>query len=115
MTRIPESWAWMWPDVLVRLIPFAVAYGVVYRLTSGARWLGFGAGNLPAQLAFAAAGMPVIFIAAVAVQHRLTLRRGALRVPIGPADTWFQAAFYLVNGPIEEAFFRGLVQGGLSV
>jgi membrane protease YdiL (CAAX protease family) len=36
-------------------------------------------------------------------------------VPAGAGDAWFQAAFYALNGPIEEAFFRGLMQGGLGV
>ena len=31
------------------------------------------------------------------------------------ADAAFQAGFYVLNGPIEEAFFRGLVQGGLGI
>jgi membrane protease YdiL (CAAX protease family) len=37
-----------------------------------------------------------------------------LAVPAGPGDAWFQTAFYAVNGPLEEAFFRGLMQGGLG-
>lgn len=105
----------MWPDTLVRLLPFAVAYAVAYRLTNGARWLGFGLGDPHAQLVFALAGAPILFVAAAAVQARLTRRRGALLVPSGPGDAWFQAAFYLLNGPIEEAFFRGLMQGGIGV
>ena len=56
-----------------------------------------------------------MFVAAVAVQLWLTRRRGALSVPAGAGDAWFQAGFYVVNGPVEEAFFRGLVQGGLSL
>ncbi len=55
-----------------------------------------------------------MFAAAVAVQLWLTRRRGALSVPAGAGDAAFQAAFYAVNGPLEEAFFRGLVQGWLT-
>jgi membrane protease YdiL (CAAX protease family) len=54
-------------------------------------------------------------VAATFVQLRLARRRGALSVPAGGDDAAFQAGFYVLNGPIEEAFFRGLVQGGLSV
>jgi membrane protease YdiL (CAAX protease family) len=43
----------------------------------------------------------------------LARRRGALSVR-GGGDAWFQAGFYALNGPVEEAFFRGLVQGGLG-
>ena len=105
----------MWPDVLVRLAPFSLAYGVALVLSRHAAWLGLSLGDLPTQVLFAVVAVPVMFVAAVAVQLRLTRRRGALNVPAGADDAWFQAAFYVVNGPIEEAFFRGLMQGGLSV
>lgn len=99
----------------MRLVPFAVAFGAAYLASGRPRWLGLSAGSIPAQLVFAALAVPVLFAAAAGVQLWLTRRRGALLVPADPADAWFQAAFYAVNGPIEEAFFRGLAQGGLSV
>lgn len=105
----------MWPDVLVRLLPFAAAYAIAFGVTSGASWLGLSAGNLGVQLAFGLIGAPVMFAAAAAVQIWLTRRRGTLLVPANAGDAWFQAGFYAVNGPIEEAFFRGLMQGGLSL
>ncbi|TMB80776.1 MAG: CPBP family intramembrane metalloprotease, partial [Chloroflexi bacterium] len=115
LTRIPDSWAWMRPDLVIRLLPFTAAFVIAYVLSGRGRWLGVGLGNLTAQVSFAAAAVPLMFAAAVAVQLWLTRRRGALSVPAGADDAWFQAAFYAVNGPIEEAFFRGLVQGALSV
>ncbi len=105
----------MRPDLVVRLLPFGAAYALAYRLTGGARWLGFSAGTIEAQLVFGLVAAPVMFAAAVAVQLWLTRRRGALSVPASPGDAWFQAAFYTLNGPLEEAFFRGLVQGGLGL
>jgi membrane protease YdiL (CAAX protease family) len=104
----------MRPDLLVRLGPFTLAFGVAYWWTGGAPWLGLAPGDLGVQLVFAAVATPLMFAAAVAVQLWLTRRRGALSVPAGPGDALFQAAFYAVNGPLEEAFFRGLVQGGLG-
>ncbi|HKC19695.1 MAG TPA: CPBP family intramembrane glutamic endopeptidase [Candidatus Dormibacteraeota bacterium] len=115
LTRIPHSWAWMWPDVLVRLLPFTVAFGAAYALTRRATWLGLQTGDVAVQLTFAVVAVPSMFLAAAAVQLWLTRRRGALSVPAAADDAWFQAAFYVVNGPVEEAFFRGLMQGGLSV
>jgi membrane protease YdiL (CAAX protease family) len=115
LTRIPDSWAWMRPDILLRLVPFTLVFAVAYVVSGGALWLGFTVGNPRAQLLFAAIASPSMFAAAVAVQLWLTRRRRALSVPAGADDAWFQAAFYAVNGPIEEAFFRGLVQGGLGV
>jgi membrane protease YdiL (CAAX protease family) len=105
----------MWSDVLVRLAPFTVVYAVAYVASKRAGWLGLSTGDLPVQLLFALVAVPVMFVAAVAVQLWLTRRRGALSVPANADDAWFQAAFYVVNGPVEEAFFRGLMQGGLSV
>jgi membrane protease YdiL (CAAX protease family) len=114
LTRIPDSWVWIRWDLPGRLLPFAAVYAIAYRLTSGAPWLGFGLGDLRVQLVFAFIAAPLMFAAAVAVQRWLTLRRHALSVPANGGDAWFQAAFYVLNGPIEEAFFRGLMQGGLG-
>lgn len=104
----------MRPDLLVRLLPFGAAYTLAYQLTGGARWLGFSAGTIETQLVFGLVAAPVMFAAALAVQLWLTRRRGVLSVPASAGDAWFQAAFYAVNGPLEEAFFRGLGQGGLG-
>jgi membrane protease YdiL (CAAX protease family) len=104
----------MAPDLLRRLLPFAAVVAVV-EIAWRPSWLGFSAGRLGAQLVFAAVAAPVLFVAATFVQLRLARRRGALSVPAGRDDAAFQAAFYVLNGPIEEAFFRGLVQGGLGM
>jgi len=114
LTRIPDSWAWMAPDLLRRLLPFALVVAVV-EIGWRPSWLGVSAGRPDAQLAFAAFAAPVLFVAAMAVQLWLARRRGALSVPAGRDDAWFQAGFYALNGPIEEAFFRGLIQGGLGM
>jgi membrane protease YdiL (CAAX protease family) len=101
-------------DLLVRLLPFLAAYAIAYRLSGGSRWLGLSTGKIEVQLAFGLAGAVVMFAAATATQLWLTRRRGALSVPFDGRDAWFQAGFYLVNGPLEEAFFRGLLQGGIG-
>jgi membrane protease YdiL (CAAX protease family) len=103
----------MRPDLLIRILPFtAIAAGVeiLWRPT----WLGVSSGRLGVQLTFAAAATPVLFVAATLVQLWLTRRRGAISVPADRADAWFQAGFYVVNGPVEEAFFRGVIQGGFG-
>ena len=56
-----------------------------------------------------------MFVLAMGAQLLLTRRRRALRVPAGAADALLQAGYYVLNGPLEEAFFRGLLQGGLSL
>ena len=115
LTDVPDSWAWIRTDLPVRILPFVVAFAIAYELIPRRTALGLSAGSLGFQLVFAAVAAPLMFAAAVWVQLRLTRRRGALSVPANPRDAWFQAGFYVVNGPVEEAFFRGLVQGGLSL
>ena len=102
-------------DLLVRIAPLAGAYVVAYAVLSRPAALGLSAGRPGVQLLFAAVAAPFLFFAAVAVQLWLTRRRGALSVPANGRDAWFQAGFYVVNGPVEEAFFRGLLQGGLGM
>ena len=100
-------------DLRIRLIPFAAVcalVAVVWRPS----WIGVSAGRAGAQLAFGLIAAPILFVCAMLVQRRLARRRRALSAPAGPADAWFQAGYYALNGPIEEAFFRGLVQGGLG-
>jgi len=113
-TRIPDSWAWMKPDLVRRLLPFAVVVAVV-GIGWRPAWLGFSTGRASAQVIFAAVAAPILFVAAAVVQILLARRRGVLSVPSDGGDAWFQAAFYALNGPIEEAFFRGLMQGGLGI
>ncbi len=112
-TDIPESWSWMVRDVVIRLVPFASVCAFV-ELVWRPAWMGVGAGRAEVQLAFGLLAAPVLFVSATLVQLRLARSRGALSVPAGPADASLQAGYYALNGPIEEAFFRGLVQGGLG-
>ena len=115
LTDIPDSWAWIRTDLLVRILPFGVVFAIAYELVSRRGALGLSAGWLGVQLLFAAVGATLMFAAAIRVQLWLTHRRGVLSVPASARDAWFQAAFYVVNGPVEEAFFRGLMQGGLGL
>lgn len=111
-TRPAESLAWMEPD----LFRLAVFLGVSLLLYLAFRpgWMGIAAGNLAVQLGFGIPGAVLLFAAAAAVQAGLSRRRGVLRVPASSADMTLQAGYYLLNAPIEELFFRGLLQGGLT-
>lgn len=101
-------------DLLVRLVPFGVVFAAIYALASRPAWLGLGPGRIEAQLTFGLVAAPLMFVAAMLVQLWLTRRRGGLSTPAGGGDAWFQAGFYALNGPIEEGFFRGVIQGGLG-
>ena len=99
-------------DALIRLMPLAAAVGAVW-LVARPSWLGLGPGWPSAQLAFGLTGFVLFFLAACVVQRAMTRRRGSLLVPASRSDAALQTGYYLINAPIEEAFFRGLVQGGL--
>jgi len=114
LTRIPDSWAWIRQDLLIRILPFALVFATADVLASRPTWLGLALGRVTDQLAFGLAAAPIMFVAAMLAQLRLARRRGALSVPAVGGDAWFQAGFYALNGPVEEAFFRGLLQGGLG-
>src|ERR1700686_1868751 len=91
LTDIPDSWAWIRTDLLVRILPFVLAFAIAYVLIAHRAALGLSAGTLGLQLLFAALAAPVMFAAAAWVQLRLTRRRGALSVPASQGDAWFQA------------------------
>jgi membrane protease YdiL (CAAX protease family) len=112
-TRVGDSLAWMRSDLLMRLLPFAVVVTAVWAVWRPA-WMGMTPGRVGPQLAFGLAGGVVSFAAACLLQVAMTPLRGSLRVPANGADVALQAGYYLVNGPIEEAVFRGLLQGGLG-
>jgi membrane protease YdiL (CAAX protease family) len=113
-TRAADSLAWMRPDVVLRLVPLAGLVVAIW-LYSRPAWLGLGLGWTEIQLAFGLPGLLIFFAAACLIQRVLTRQRGSLRVPASGSDVALQTGYYLVNAPIEEAFFRGLVQGGLTV
>ena len=113
-TRVADSAAWMLPDLLLRLLPMGAAVAAAWLATRGA-WLGLGPGWPAVQLAFGLTGAVVMFAAATLMQRARTPRRGARRFPASAADAALQGGYFVLNGPVEEAFFRGLVQGGMGV
>jgi membrane protease YdiL (CAAX protease family) len=112
-TRARDNLAWMRPDLLVRLLPFsAVPLGawLVWRPA----WAGLSTGRADVQLAFGLPAAVLFFVAGALVQRAATGWRGHLAVPASGATAALLAAYFLVNAPVEEAFFRGLVQGGVG-
>jgi len=107
-----DTLAWIRPDILRRLLPFA-ALTLLVGLTGHRAWLGLSLGRAEVQVPFGLLGGAVMFALAVPLQLLLTRRRGAIRVPDGP-DAALQGGYYILNAACEEGFFRGLVQGGLG-
>jgi membrane protease YdiL (CAAX protease family) len=112
-TRPADTLAWARPDLVQRLLPFGAVVAVVAAIWRPA-WLGLSAGDLRLQLAFGLVGFVVLFLAAALVQTWLTRGRGAIRVPENARDALLQGAYYVLNGPLEEGVFRGLLQGGIG-
>src|SRR5260370_12072400 len=81
LTDMPDSWAWIRTDLLVRIAPFVVAFALAYGLVPRRAAFGLSAGWLGVQLLFAAVAVPMMFGAAVWVQLQLTRRRGAVSQP----------------------------------
>lgn len=104
---------WMRRDLMTRLGPFAVAIAAV-QIGWRPRWLGFSPGDFRVQLAFGVGGFILLFFAAAAVQRFLTHRRGGVGVPHDTRAALMEAGYYVLNGPLEEGVFRGLLQGGLG-
>lgn len=112
-THLSDSVAWMRPDLLVRLVPFTLVAAAVWAIWQPS-WLGLGPGRLDVQLAFGLPGALLFFAASCLLQVVLTPLRGSLKVPASRADMSLQAGYYVLNAPVEEVFFRGLLQGGLT-
>lgn len=112
-STVADTWRWIWPDLLIRLIPFAVApflYIAIFHLPLS--YLGLTWGNIPQQLAV---GITVgIVMTAFAICYRMFI--------VGPwfhwptlSDHFFQGFFYLVlNAPVEELFFRGFLLAAVT-
>src|ERR1700694_1935118 len=78
-TNIPDSWAWMRTDLLVRIAPFVGAFVVAYAVLSRPAALGLSFGRPGVQLLFAAVAAPFLFSAAGLVEVWLARRGGAVR------------------------------------
>lgn len=113
LTHPADTLAWMRQDALARLIPFAALVTGTW-LRRQPPWLGVSGGRTRTQAAFGAAAGVTLFGTSALLQRSLSRRRGTLRAPSSMSDALVQAGYYAVNGPIEEAFFRGLLQGGVG-
>src|SRR6266568_3775670 len=103
-----DTWRWLWPDVLMRILPLGLipgAYIILFHLPLA--FLGLTLGNVPQQLVL---GLGVgILTAAFAAVYRMYIVGPWFRWPT-TSDHLLQGFFYLfINGPVEELFFRGFL------
>ncbi len=107
-STVNDTWRWMWPDLLMRILPMGVVpFLYIAFLHLPLSFLGLTLHNASEQLII---GLVVgVVMAAFAIVYRMLL--------VGPWFRWptlndhlFQGGFYLlINGPVEELFFRGFM------
>jgi membrane protease YdiL (CAAX protease family) len=114
-TTVAQSWHWMRLDLFLRLVPLTVAPLVFCWLTSTPlSTLGLTVVHARRDLLVAIPLAIAGFIIAAAFAEYLARRNRRWFVP-DASDLALQSAYYLgLNAPIEEWFFRGFMQGGLS-
>src|SRR5260370_29418622 len=102
-----DSWQWMWKDLLVRIVPFAVASGLYARSLRRQGIRASDASGVSRDVARGLAwGIPLALMSAI---FRGWVAPG-YRLPT-PADQSLQTTYYFaINAPAEELFWRGTVQ-----
>lgn len=112
-STVRTSWRWMWPDVLIRIIPMGLVpllYIAIFHLPLS--FLGLVLADVPLHIG---AGLLIgIVMAAFAIVYRMFIvSRGFRRPTVG--DQSFQSFYYLcINAPIEELFFRGFLLAAVT-
>ena len=112
-STVKDSWRWMWPDILMRIIPLtAVPFVYIAILHLPLSFLGLTLHNAPQQILL---GLIVgILMAAFAAAYRMYVVGPWFRWPT-TGDHIFQGIFYLlINGPVEELFFRGFMLAAVT-
>lgn len=112
-STVADSWRWMWPDLLMRILPMTAApflYILIFHLPLS--FLGLTLHDVPQQITI---GFVVgVLMAAFAATYRMYIVGPWFRWPT-LSDHLFQGFFYLfINGPVEELFFRGLMLGAVT-
>jgi membrane protease YdiL (CAAX protease family) len=105
-STVASTWRWMWPDILMRIIPMSVVpllYITILHLPLS--FLGLTFTHIPTHIIV---GLIVgIVMAAFAAFYRMYIVGPWFRKPTS-TDQAFQTFFYLfINAPVEELFFRG--------
>lgn len=107
-STVASTWRWLWPDVLVRIVPMTVVpFLLLLFLHLPLSFLGLTLTDWPRQLLL---GLLIgVGMAAFATTYRILIVGPWFRWPT-VSDHIVQALFYLlVNGPVEEFFFRGFL------
>ena len=112
-STVRDTWRWLWPDVLMRIIPLSIIpflYIAIFRLPLS--FLGLTLHDWPFQLAL---GLGLgLLMTAFAIGYRITIVGPWFRWPT-TGDHALQSFYYLfINGPVEELFFRGFLLAAVT-
>ena len=107
-STVAMTWRWLWPDVLMRILPLMAVpllYILIFHLPPA--FLGLTFHDVPQQVL---PGLLIgIVMAAFATVYRIRFVGPWFRRPT-LHDHLLQSFYYLViNGPVEEFFFRGFL------
>ena len=112
-STVATTWRWLWPDVLMRILPMAVVpFLYVAFLHLPLSFLGLTLDHWALQLLL---GLLIgVGMAAFAITYRLLVIGSQFRRPT-VSDHMLQGCFYLfLNGPVEELFFRGFLLAAVA-
>ncbi len=112
-STVADTWRWLWPDVLMRIIPMTlIPFFYIAILHLPLAFLGLTLHDMPQQVAI---GLIIgIVMAVFAATYRILV--------VGPWFRWptvndhiLQGFFYLIiNAPVEELFFRGFMLAAVT-
>ena len=112
-STVRDTWRWLWPDVLMRIIPLGVIpflYIAIFHLPLS--FLGLTLHDWPLQLALGV-GIGLVMVT-FAIGYRVVVVGPWFRWPT-PSDHALQSFYYLIiNGPVEELFFRGFLLAAVT-
>jgi membrane protease YdiL (CAAX protease family) len=112
-STVVDTWRWLWPDVLMRILPMGlIPFLYIAILHLPLAFLGLTLHDVPQQVII---GLVIgISMAAFATTYRMFIVGPWFRWPT-PSDQILQTFFYLcINGPVEELFFRGFMLAAVT-
>ena len=112
-STVADTWHWLWPDVLMRIIPLGVIpFLYIALLHLPLAFLGLTLHNWPQQLVL---GLVIgIGMTVFSALYRMMIVGPWFRWPT-LSDHALQGSYYLfINGPVEELFFRGFLLAAVT-
>ena len=113
-STVVDTWRWLWPDVLMRIIPLTIIpflYIALFHLPLS--FLGLTLNNWPQQLIIQLVGS-TFAMTCFASAYRMIVGGPFFRWPT-LGDHLLQGFYYLfINGPVEELFFRGFLLAAVT-